>query len=141
MTDAALAALVAKADALLAECLPPALSTISTDHIISPVPYSLAILPAPPSVVDKGGKPGRRPGRGLQVPQREDKEATADLVKTDQPGVYKSALAGYQKVPGWAPGKALEELGRFACVNEMERESDLSKIKGYGRRKAKAGAA
>lgn len=63
-----LASTVASADALLATLLPMTTTGMSTENIISPLPYSLAVLPAPNLPVGVGaGKTARRAGRGTNA--------------------------------------------------------------------------
>jgi len=131
--DADLAALVANADSLVAALLPSTLSAVNTENIISPLPYSLAVLPAP-SIVDKGVKPGRRPGRG-QPATASATDASGKPNEADTPPAWRGpTLTGYAKVQGWYPGQPLDALKNLVTVNEMERERDLSAMKGYGRR-------
>lgn len=64
-TNNTLASTVASADALLATLLPMTTTGMSTENIISPLPYSLAVLPAPNLPAGVGaGKTARRAGRG-----------------------------------------------------------------------------
>lgn len=82
---------------------------------------------------EKGVKLGRRPGRGQQLlPIGGTNENGREPVTG---GFWRGpALTGYSKVNGWLPGKPLDDLKSLVGVNEMERERDLSAIKGYGRR-------
>ncbi len=130
--DSSLAALVNQADILLAALLPPTISPTTTDNIISSSTYSLAVLPAP-MILEKGLKLGRRPGRGQQLLSTSG--AAENGREPVSAGFWRGpALTGYAKVNGWMPGKSLDELKGVVGVNEMERERDLSAIKGYGRR-------
>jgi len=67
-TTSTLASTVANADALLATLLPMTTTGMSTENIISPLPYSLAVLPAPNLPAGVGaGKTARRAGRGTNA--------------------------------------------------------------------------
>lgn len=160
--------LVKQADALLASFSPHGMGTsLSIDNVISPLPYSLAVLP-PPTQPDRVGKNARR-GRNVQPREYEGtpgagegrmvsgngREATAEGTSSTTVAAgsgtsgpnnttvirISPAMSGYAKVAGWAPGKALEDLKGLAVLNEFEREGDLANMSGWGRRGRQAGKA
>lgn len=153
--------LVKQADNLLASFSPAGLGTsLSIDNVISPLPYSLAVLP-PPTQPDRVGKNARRgrnvvreyegtpglegrttSGNGRDVPTAETTPNTTTSGPNNTTVIRISpAMSGYAKVPGWAPGKALEDLKGLAVANEFEREGDLANMSGWGRRGRQAGKA
>ncbi|KAJ9110028.1 hypothetical protein QFC20_003102 [Naganishia adeliensis] len=153
--------LVKQADNLLASFSPAGLGTsLSIDNVISPLPYSLAVLP-PPTQPDRVGKNARRgrnvvreyegtPGlegrttsdNGRDLPTTETTSNTTTSGPNNTTVIRISpAMSGYAKVPGWAPGKALEDLKGLAVANEFEREGDLANMSGWGRRGRQAGKA
>lgn len=77
-----LARTVASADLLLAALIPPSTAhatPLSTDNILSPLPYSLMVMPAP-NPPERGGKTARRVGR---APQIYGKDAAGDTNGTN----------------------------------------------------------
>lgn len=163
-----LATIVQQADSLLSSFTPPSLGTsLSIDHVISPLPYSLAVMP-PPTQPDRVGKNARR-GRGTQragaagdyesgTPGLESTSADAGgrAAQGSQGGNggasstgpnnttvirISPAMSGYAKVPGWTPGKPLEDLKSLAVASEFEREGDVAMMNGFGRRGRQAGKA
>lgn len=165
-----LASLVQQADSLLSSFTPPSLGTsLSIDQVISPLPYSLAVMP-PPTQPDRVGKNARR-GRGTQragaagdyesgTPGLESTSADAGgrTAQGSQGGNggggssstgpnnttvirISPAMSGYAKVPGWTPGKPLEDLKSLAVASEFEREGDVAMMNGFGRRGRQAGKA
>lgn len=168
-----LTTLVQQADTLLSSFTPPSLGTsLSIDHVISPLPYSLGVMP-PPTQPDRVGKNARR-GRGTQragaaggdyesgTPGLEVTSAdTGRSAQASQGGGANGggaastttgpnnttvirispAMSGYAKVPGWTPGKPLEDLKSLAVASEFEREGDVAMISGFGRRGRQAGKA
>lgn len=156
--------LVKQADNLLASFSPAGLGTsLSIDNVISPLPYSLAVLP-PPTQPDRVGKNARRgrnvvreyegtPGlegrttSGNREPPTTTTEQTSNTTTSGPNNTtvirISQAMSGYAKVAGWAPGKALEDLKGLALANEFEREADLAIMSGYGygRRGRQAGKA
>lgn len=163
-----LTALVQQADSLLSSFTPPSLGTsLSIDHVISPLPYSLGVMP-PPTQPDRVGKNARRGRGGQRAGAAGDYESgtpglettSADTGRSGTQGASQGtngttttgpnnttvirispAMSGYAKVPGWTPGKPLEDLKSLAVANEFEREGDVAMISGFGRRGRQAGKA
>lgn len=121
-------------DLMLHELLAPALSTISTDDILSPQSSSLTVIPpVNPTVTLPPGKRGPR-----------QKETTENKELPAAPGTLTAlAIASGQQAPAapkgtrgagatgqWVLGKSLAELKRMEQASQLEIDSDWARMQG-----------
>jgi hypothetical protein len=125
-------------DLLLHSLLVPALAHVGVDDILAPNSTSLAITPAPSTLVYQPA-PGKRGPRGKQV-----EGANGDKEVSAAPGTLTAlAIASGQQAPvqpktsrgagaqgQWVLGKSLADLSKMTSASQLEIDSDWARMQG-----------
>jgi len=122
------------ADLMLHQLLAPALTTISTDDILSPQSNSLAIIPPvvqatalPPA---KRGPRQKDNGPDKEIPAAPGTLTALAIASGQQAAIAPKGTRGAGATGQWVLGKSLAELKRMEQASQLEMESDWARIQG-----------